>query len=119
MNGFILWTCRIICAALIRMQVRTLRVQHTSDIGWYEEVLNLNGSYCLKLNADRVLTGSSAHPTLSLIRAIIDPLNFQKIGILMINIDLEAFKNYCDNLENVPNLYYWMILEKSSILKVT
>lgn len=23
----------------------------------------------------------------------------------MINIDLEAFKNYCDNLENVPNLY--------------
>ena len=88
-----------------RLQVRTLRVQHISDIEWYEEVLNLNGSYCLKLNADRVLTGSSAHPTISLIRAIIDPSNFQKIGILMINIDLEAFESYCDNLENVPNLY--------------
>ena len=23
----------------------------------------------------------------------------------MINIDLEAFESYCDNLENVPNLY--------------
>ena len=105
MNGIYIMDMQDHMCSIDRMQVRTLRVQHTSDIGWYEEVLNLNGSYCLKLNADRVLTGSSAHPTLSLIRAIIDPLNFQKIGILMINIDLEAFKNYCDNLENVPNLY--------------
>ena len=105
MNGIYIMDMQDHMCSIDRMQVRTLRVQHTSDIGWYEEVLNLDGSYCLKLNADRVLTGSSAHPTLSLIRAVIDPSNFQKIGILMINIDLEAFENYCDNLENVPNLY--------------
>lgn len=105
MNGIYIMDMQDHMCSIDRMQVRTLRVEHTSDIKWYEEVLNLNGSYCLKLNADRVLTGSSAHPTLSLIRAIIDPSNFQKIGILMINIDLEAFENYCDNLENVPNLY--------------
>ena len=105
MTGIYIMDMQDHMCSIDRLQVRTLRVRHISDIDWYEEVLNLNGSYCLKLNADRVLTGSSAHPTLSLIRAIIDPSNFQKIGILMINIDLEAFESYCDNLENVPNLY--------------
>lgn len=90
-----------------RTSVRTLRSESLSDIKWYDDVLNLKGAYCLKANADRVLTGSTAQPVVSMIRAIINPLNYQEVGILLINIDLEAFDDCCSSIrkEDVPDIY--------------
>ena len=65
--------------------VRTLRTEEIRETNWYEEVRELAGSYCLKLNADRVLTQSRAETTVSLIRVINNPTDYRPVGILMIN----------------------------------
>lgn len=90
-----------------RNYIRTFRTEDLEEIGWYDEVINLQGFYCLKTNADRVLTKSNAQQAVSLIRAVIDPDCFEPIGIMMLNIDASAFEDCYSNIqeEDVPVLY--------------
>ena len=90
-----------------RSSIRSFRVKELSDIAWFDQVVGLNGSYCLKVNADRVLTQSTVDPMVSLIRAVINPVDFQPVGVLMINIDMDAFVEcYADiERESVTAIY--------------
>lgn len=90
-----------------RSCVRTFRTEHLDKIGWYDEVIALQGSYCLKVNADKVLTQSTMTPTVSLIRAVISPDDFLPVGILMINMDSSAFEDCYSSItgEDVPTIF--------------
>lgn len=90
-----------------RSSVRTFRMDNLNEIVWYEEVMKQQGSYCLKVNADRVLTQSKTTPMVSLIRAVISPDDFSPIGFLMINIDSGAFEDCYSSIAgvDVPVIY--------------
>lgn len=90
-----------------RSSVRSFRMDNLNEIVWYEEVMKQQGSYCLKVNADRVLTQSKTTPMVSLIRAVISPDDFSPIGILMINIDSGAFEDCYSSIASVdvPVIY--------------
>ena len=90
-----------------RSRVRSFRTENLNEIGWYDEVINQQGSYCLKVNADRVLTQSTMTPTVSLIRAVISPDDFSPVGILMINIDSSTFEGCYSSIAggDVPTIY--------------
>ena len=106
-NGIYMWDMNEHACSIDRNHVRSLRTEKVSETNWYDEVMELGGSYCLKLNADRVLTQSSAETSVSLIRVINNPVDYQPVGILMINIDLDAFKGCYESVEekSVPSLY--------------
>jgi len=59
---------------------------------WYDELLNKSGSYVLKLNGGGFFEGNGNN-YVSLIRVINDINTGQKIGILIININENAFYN--------------------------
>lgn len=92
-NGIYIWDFANHASSIDRNQVRVLRTENVKDAKWYEEVCALKGSYCLKVNADRVLTKSGLETAVSLIRVINSPIDYQPIGILMLNIDISAFEN--------------------------
>ena len=106
-NGIYMWDMYDHACSIDRNHVRSLRTENVSGTNWYEEVMALGGSYCLKLNADRVLTQSSAQTCVSLIRVVNNPFDYQPVGILMINIDLEAFVGCYESVDaqSVPCLY--------------
>lgn len=106
-NGIYMWDMYEHACSIDRNHVRSLRTENVSETNWYNEVKELGGSYCLKLNADRVLTQSSAETCVSLIRVINNPVDYQPVGILMINIDLEAFIGCYESVDekSVPILY--------------
>lgn len=106
-NGIYIWDMYENACSIDRNHVRSLRADNVSRTNWYEEVKALCGSYCLKLNADRVLTQSNAGTVVSLIRMINNPIDYQPVGILMINIDLDAFKECYESVDekSVPALY--------------
>lgn len=106
-NGIYMWDMDSHGCSIDKNHVRTLRTEEIRETNWYEEVRELAGSYCLKLNADRVLTQSRAETTVSLIRVINNPTDYRPVGILMINMDLNAFTDSYSGLdeESVPVIY--------------
>ena len=106
-NGIYMWDMDSHGCSIDKNHVRTLRMEEIRKTNWYEEVRELAGSYCIKLNADRVLTQSSAETTVSLIRVINNPTDYRPVGILMINMDLNAFTDSYSGLdeESVPVIY--------------
>lgn len=55
-NGIYMWDMDSHGCSIDKNHVRTLRTEDIRETNWYDEVRELAGSYCLKLNADRVLT---------------------------------------------------------------
>lgn len=106
-NGIYMWDLKNNSCSIDRKQHRTLRTENIREAAWYEEVRNLAGSYCLKLNADRILTNSSAENVLSLIRSINNPVDYQPLGILMINLDIGAFYDAFNSVDkkSVSSVY--------------
>lgn len=106
-NGIYMWDMESHGCSIDKNHVRTLRTEDIRETNWYEEVRELAGSYCLKLNADRVLTQSSAETTVSLIRVINNPTDYHPVGILMINMDLNAFADSYGGLDSksIPVIY--------------
>lgn len=106
-NGIYMWDLQNNSCSIDRKQHRSLRVEDIREIAWYEEVRNLAGSYCLKLNADRILTNSSAENVLSLMRSINSPVDYQPLGILMINLDIGAFYDSFNSVDenSVSSIY--------------
>lgn len=106
-NGIYIMDMNDHVCSIDRSSIRSFRTERLSDISWYDEVIGLEGSFCLKVNADRVLTQSTMEPMVSLIRAVINPADFQPVGILMINIDLSAFEDCYSGIdeENVRTIY--------------
>ena len=106
-NGIYMWDMDSHGCSIDKNHVRTLRTEDIRETNWYDEVRELAGSYCLKLNADRVLTQSSAETTVSLIRVINNPTDYHPVGILMINMDLNAFADSYSGLDDksIPVIY--------------
>ena len=106
-NGIYMWDMDSHGCSIDKNHVRILRTQDIRETNWYEEVRELSGSYCLRLNADRVLTQSSAETTVSLIRVVNNPTDYRPVGILMINMDLNAFADSYSGLDqkSIPDIY--------------
>lgn len=106
-NGVYLWDMDSNGCSIDKNHVRTLRTEKIPDATWYEEVQALDGSFCLKLNADKILTKSGADPAVSMIRMVNHPADYNPVGILMINIDLEAFVACYSSMDdqNVSAIY--------------
>ena len=106
-NGIYMWDMDSHGCSIAKNHVRILRTQDIRETNWYEEVRELSGSYCLRLNADRVLTQSSAETTVSLIRVVNNPTDYRPVGILMINMDLNAFADSYSGLDqkSIPDIY--------------
>lgn len=106
-NGIYMWDMDSHGCSIDKKNVRILRTEDIRETNWYEEVRELSGSYCLRLNADRVLTQSSAETTVSLIRVVNNPTDYRPVGILMINMDLNAFADSYSGLDqkSIPDIY--------------
>ena len=106
-NGIYMWDMDSHGCSIDKNHVRILRTEDIRETNWYEEVRELSGSYCLRLNADRVLTQSSAETTVSLIRVVNNPTDYRPVGILMINMDLNAFADSYSGLDqkSIPDIY--------------
>lgn len=106
-NGIYMWDMDSHGCSIDKNHVRILRTEDIRETNWYEEVRELSGSYCLRSNADRVLTQSSAETTVSLIRVINNPTDYRPVGILMINMDLNAFADSYSGLDqkSIPDIY--------------
>lgn len=106
-NGIYITDMNSHVCSIDRNSVRTFRVENLDEISWFDEVIKLDGTYSLKVNADRVLTQSTIEPMVSLIRAVINPVDFEPVGVLMINIDLDAFAECCEGIasENISTIY--------------
>ena len=106
-NGIYMWDMDSHGCSIDKTHVRILRTEDIRETNWYEEVRELSGSYCLRLNADRVLTQSSAETTVSLIRVVNNPTDYRPVGILMINMDLNAFADSYSGLDqkSIPDIY--------------
>ena len=106
-NGIYMWDMDSHGCSIDKNHVRILRTEDIRETNWYEEVRELSGSYCLRLNADRVLTQSSAETTVSLMRVVNNPTDYRPVGILMINMDLNAFADSYSGLDqkSIPDIY--------------
>ncbi|QBE96009.1 Sensor histidine kinase YpdA [Blautia producta] len=106
-NGIYMWDMDSHGCSIDKNHVRILRTEDIRETNWYEEVRELSGSYCLRLNADRVLTQSSTETTVSLIRVVNNPTDYRPVGILMINMDLNAFADSYSGLDqkSIPDIY--------------
>ena len=106
-NGIYMWDMDSHGCSIDKNHVRSLRTEDIRETNWYEEVRELSGSYCLRLNADRVLTQSSAETTVSLMRVVNNPTDYRPVGILMINMDLNAFADSYSGLDqkSIPDIY--------------
>ena len=106
-NGIYMWDMDSHGCSIDKNHVRILRTEDIRETNWYEEVRELSGSYCLRLNADRVLTQSSAETTVSLIRVVNNPTDYRPVGILMIDMDLNAFADSYSGLDqkSIPDIY--------------
>lgn len=91
-SGIYMWDLDNHVSSIDLNQARVPRAEQIQETSWYEEVCGLGGAWCLKLNADRVLSQSGMEPVVSLIRLINSPVDYQPIGILMLNISAHAFE---------------------------
>lgn len=78
---------------------KNFELEKIKSCEWYDELLNNKGGYILKLNGGGFFEGNGNN-YVSLIRVINDINTGQKIGILIINIDENAFYNLSLKLSN-------------------
>ena len=106
-NGIYIWNLDSNGCSMDKNQVRELRTGNIKEISWYNEVEKLKGSEVIKMNADKVLTESDLQPSVSIIRMINSPYDFQPLGIMMINLDISAFKDswYSVSKSDVSDIY--------------
>lgn len=106
-NGIYIWDLESNGCSIDKNQVRELRVGDIKEISWYNEVKNMEGSNLVRMNADRVLTESDLAPSVSIVRMINSPNDFHLLGMMMINLDIDAFENswYSVNKTDVLDIY--------------
>ncbi|AWK50187.1 sensor histidine kinase [Clostridium beijerinckii] len=78
---------------------KNFELEKIKNCEWYDELLNNKGGYILKLNGGGFFEGNGNN-YVSLIRVINDINTGQKIGMLIINIDENAFYNLSLKLSN-------------------
>jgi len=78
---------------------KNFELEKIKSCKWYDELLNNKGGYILKLNGGGFFEGNGNN-YVSLIRVINDINTGQKIGMLIINIDENAFYNLSLKLGN-------------------
>ncbi len=78
---------------------KNFELEKIKSCEWYDELLNNKGGYILKLNGGGFFEGNGNN-YVSLIRVINDINTGQKIGMLIINIDENAFYNLSLKLGN-------------------
>ncbi len=78
---------------------KNFELEKIKSCEWYDELLNNKGGYILKLNGRGLFEGKG-NKYVSLIRVINDINTGQKIGMLIINIDENAFYNLSLKLGN-------------------
>lgn len=106
-NGIYIWDMDSHGCSLDRNQVRELRQENIKKVSWYDEVEARRGSRLIRINADKVLTQSSSYTSVSIIRMINSPEDFQPLGIIMINLDIKALEDCWKSLSesDIPDIY--------------
>ena len=119
--------------AVDKAQIQELKIEEIFEAPWYKEVTDSKGFYVLRLNAGGIFKESSKGNFISLIRIINDIQSQQPIGILIVNIPENSFKNTYkslvskyeteivlldENNENIIKNYSSDKLSKDKILKI-
>ncbi|MFC5531454.1 sensor histidine kinase [Cohnella yongneupensis] len=78
--------------------INQFNLSDIKDAGWYNEVLEHQGSYILKLNGGGAFTRDTNSNFVSMIRVVRDLNSIKPIGILILNIRESAFKLSYNNI---------------------
>lgn len=81
------------CYGAGRRPYHSLKINNVQEADWYKQVVALQGSCLLRLNANDIFNDKDMDDTVSLLRVINDTVSQKPIGILMLNISNSAFKN--------------------------
>lgn len=76
-----------------RYRPKTLAGGAVQQAVWYGDIMDKNGKYILRLNADDAFQGQAPLNYVSLIRIIQDLNTMQPIGALILNIDEQVFRD--------------------------
>ncbi|AEY64437.1 histidine kinase [Clostridium sp. BNL1100] len=73
--------------------LKKLNIGNIKNAWWYDDVVKQQGYYIVRLNADRVFNITTGEKTMSLLRIINNTTTQNPIGLLMVNISEDGFKN--------------------------
>lgn len=73
--------------------LKSLKIKNIKSAQWYDDVSKRGGYYIVRLNADNIFNNNSNKKTMSLLRIINNTITMEPIGLLMVNISEDGFKN--------------------------
>lgn len=96
-------------------RVLKLQKEKIGNIAWYSRADSNKGRYILETNADKALTNSTSETTVSLIRIIYNPVDLKKIGIILINLNMQSINDIVESaiVGNNRNTY---ILDQNDVV---
>ncbi len=76
-----------------KKSLKKLNIKNIKDAWWYDDVAKQKGYYIVRLNADRIFNITTGEKTMSLLRIINNTTTQNPIGLLMVNISEDGFRN--------------------------
>ncbi len=76
-----------------KKSLKKLNIKKIKDAWWYDDVVKQKGYYIVRLNADRIFNITTGEKTMSLLRIINNTTTQNPIGLLMVNISEDGFRN--------------------------
>lgn len=96
-----------------KISTESIKLENIKDADWYQEVVDKKGFYILRMNSGGLFEHKSGKNYVSFIKRVMD-LNTQKpIGILVINMSEDLFKNCYNDIVSKYNTEVTILDEKN------
>lgn len=95
---------------------KTSSLKRIQDAVWYKDVMEKEGYYILRYNGDYFLKKQEDNNSVSFLRVVNDINTFEPLGILMININEQAFRDCYKELEKDTELSFFITDHKGRVI---
>lgn len=95
--------------AMGKRGVQPLTIDNIEQAPWYEEAMKLDGDLMWVKNSGGVLQNTNNERYISLIRVIKDIRNFQKLAVLIVNVDEETIINLFKDIADGGKSHYFVL----------
>lgn len=94
-------------------------LKNITEADWYQEVEALQGYFLLQPNGDYFMKKESDGESVSFLRIINDTVTFQPLGVLMININEQAFYECYQGLMKDTNLSFFILDQNNEVVSAS